>query len=175
MARGVKTDEKKIQEIIASYLLTKSYNATAKELGVSANTVKNVINKQKEENPEEYAKVCEQKKEEFSTQANKIINKALELLNRRYDKALKNEDELEELIDIVLSADEKEEDITYKEKLAIARKIGRIELNGLSEITTSMGTLYDKMRLANGESTSNTSVNVSYEDAIREVADDDDY
>lgn len=173
MARGVKTDEKKIQEIIASYLLTKSYNATAKELGVSANTVKNVINKQKEENPEEYAKVCEQKKEEFSTQANKIINKALELLDRRMDMALENEDVLDELIYEAMYADDKE--IKYQEKQAIAKRIGKLQLNSLSEITTSMGTLYDKMRLANGESTSNTTVNLTYEDAIKEVADDDEY
>ena len=175
MPKGKKMDNQMIANIITSYTLTSNYNATARELGISANTVKNIINKQKKENPEEYAKVCEEKKEEFSDKASVIIDKALELLNRRYDKALKNENELEELIDIVMNADEKEEDMTYKEKLAIAKKIGRIELNGLSEITTSMGTLYDKMRLAKGESTSNINANVSYEEAIKEVADDDEY
>ena len=43
MARGVKTDNKKIAEIITSYALTNSYNKTAKECKVSANTVKNII------------------------------------------------------------------------------------------------------------------------------------
>ena len=35
-----------------------------------------------------------------------------------------------------------------KEKLDIAKKISKLEINSLSEITTSLGTLYDKMRLA---------------------------
>ena len=59
MARGVKTDNKKVAEIITSYTLTNSYNKTAKEVGVSANTVKNIINKQKKENPEKFAQICQ--------------------------------------------------------------------------------------------------------------------
>lgn len=173
MPRGKKMDKQMIANIITSYTLTNNYNATAKELGISANTVKNIINKQKEENPEEYAKVCKEKKEEFSTKASKIIDKALELLERRYDKALNNEEELEELITEASLMDK--DDLSYQEKLAIIRKIGKIELNSLSEITTSMGTLYDKMRLAKGESTSNISASVSYEEALKEIVDDDDY
>ena len=157
MPRGKKTDSQMIANIMTSYALTNSYNATAKELGISDSTVKKII----EENKEEFGKVQEQKKEEFSKKASKIIDKALELLNRRYDKALNSEDKLEELIDIVMyDADER---LSYKQKLEIAKKLSRIELNSLSEITTSMGTLYDKMRLANGESTVNNDVNINIE------------
>ena len=166
MPRGKKTDAQMVANIMTSYALTNSYNATAKEFGISDTTVKTVI----ENNKEEFGKIKEQKKEEFAKRADKIIDKALELLDRRYNKALKNEDELEELIDIIMSADEKEEDITYKEKVAIAKKIGRIELNGLSEITTSMGTLYDKMRLAKGESTNNDSITIKMSDDIKELS-----
>lgn len=170
MPRGKKTDNKMIAKIIASYALTNSYNATSKKLGVSANTVKNVINKQKKDNPEKYAKVCEQKKEAFAEQANEIVNKGLELLKRRYDKALKYEEQLEELIVLLMNADEKENDIKYQEKISIAKKIGKIQLNSLSEITTSMGTLYDKMRLAKGESTNNNSLMIQMSDDIKELS-----
>lgn len=170
MARGVKTDNAKIAEIITSYTLTNSYNKTAKEVGVSANTVKNVINRQKTENAEEFAKICEEKKELFQDKANKIIDKALDLLDRRFDKALNNELELQELIDEVLAADEEKYDIRYQEKIAIAKKIGRIQLNSLSEITTSMGTLYDKMRLAKGEATENQSITIKMSDNIKELS-----
>lgn len=169
MARGKKTDSQMIANIMTSYALTNSYNATAKELGISDTTVKSVIVK----NKEEFGKVKEQKKELFQEKANKIIDKQLELLKRRIDMALDNEDILDELIDEAMTADDKE--IKYQEKIAIAKRIGKLQLNSLSEITTSMGTLYDKMRLANGESTSNTSVNLTYEEAIKEVADDDEY
>ncbi len=171
MPRGVKTDSQMIANIMASYALTNSYNATAKELGISDSTVKKIIM----ENQEEFGKVQEQKKEEFSSKASKIVDKALELLDRRFDKALNSEEKLEELIDIVMYEDDPdaEEKLTYKQKLDIAKKLSRIELNSLSEITTSMGTLYDKMRLANGQSTNN--VSVSYEEALKSVSDEDDY
>lgn len=130
MARGVKIDNQKIQEIIASYALTNSYNATAKETGVCANSVKNIINKQKAENSEEFAKVCEEKKEEFVEYADRLINKAMSKL----DKALDRDD---------------------------------IPVNNL---TTVIGTLYDKRALAKGEMTSNTSISIKMTDEIKELS-----
>ncbi|MDV3426945.1 MAG: hypothetical protein LIR50_07130 [Bacillota bacterium] len=153
MARGEKIDNKKIAEVITSYALTNNYNATARQCNVAANTVKNIINKQKKENPEEYAKVCEEKKELFQDKANKIIDKQLELLDRRVNTALDNEDTLDEIIAMVWEQDKKE--LNETQKKTIVNKIYKMQLNSLSEITTSMGTLYDKMRLANGESTNN--------------------
>ena len=130
MARGVKIDNQKVQEIIASYALTNSYNATAEECGVSANSVKNIINKQKAENSEEFAKVCEEKKEEFVEYADRLINKAMSKL----DKALDRDD---------------------------------IPVNNL---TTVIGTLYDKRALAKGEMTSNTSISIKMTDKIKELS-----
>lgn len=162
MARGVKIDNKKIAEIVTSYTLTNSYNATAKECGVSANSVKNVINKQKEENADEFAKVCEEKKEEFANSAKKIIDKAIILLDRKFDTALNNQDQIEEMIQMILKDEnpDNEEKLTHKEKMDIVKRLSRLELNSLSEITTSMGTLYDKMRLAKDEPTENNKVEV---------------
>lgn len=168
MARGVKTDNSKIAEVITSYSLTNSYNKTAKECGVSANTVKNIINRQKKENSTEFAKICEQKKEEFSTRANKIIDKQLELLNRRVDTALDNEDVLDEIISMVWEQDKKE--LNETQKKSIVNKISKMQLNSLSEITTSMGTLYDKMRLAKGESTNNDSITIKMSNEIKELS-----
>lgn len=159
MARGVKIDNQKIQEIIASYALTNSYNATAKETGVCANSVKNIISKQKSENADEYAKVCEEKKELFSDRANRIINKSLDLIEDRIDTARENQVELEEIIQMVWEQDKKE--LNETQKKTIVNKISKMQLNSLSELTTAMGTLYDKMRLANGESTENNKFEVN--------------
>lgn len=171
MARGVKTDNKTIAKIITSYALTNSYNATAKELKISESTVRYIIKKQKKENNKEFTKIYEEKKELFQDKANRIIDKALELLKKRYDKALENEAELDEMISIIMAADK--EDMDYQEKLAVVKKIGRLQLNSLSEITTSMGTLYDKVRLAEGKSTGN--INVSYEESLKAVSGEDEY
>lgn len=112
MARGVKKDSKKIAEVVASYALTNSYNATAKQCGISDKTVKKII----EENPKEY----ENKKELFSNYCDRLIYKALGKLDKELDKE-------------------------------------NIPINNL---TTVIGTLYDKMRLATGESTENNKFEV---------------
>lgn len=158
MARGAKIDNKKIQEVITSYALTNNYNKTARECGICANSVKNIINKQKTENAEEYAKVCEEKKELFSEKANRIINKSLNLIEDRIDTARENQDELEEIIQMVWNMDK--EELNETQKKAIVKKISKMQLNSLSELTTAMGTLYDKMRLATGESTENNKFEV---------------
>lgn len=126
MPRGVKIDNKKIQEVMASYALTNSYNATAKECGVSDKSVKKIIN----EHSEEFSKISEQKKEEFVEYADKLINKAMNKL----DKALERDD---------------------------------IPVNNL---TTVIGTLYDKRALAKGEMTSNTSISIKMTDEIKELS-----
>lgn len=81
MARGKKTDNAKIAEIMTSYALTNSYNATAKECDVSDSTVKKIIL----ENQEEFGKVREQKKEEFIDKASRIIDKAMNKLEVQID------------------------------------------------------------------------------------------
>ncbi len=154
MARGVKIDNQKIQEVMASYALTNSYNATAKECGVSDKSVKKIIN----EHSEEFAKVSEQKKELFSDRANRIINKSLDLIEDRIDIARGNQAELEEIIQMVWNMDKKE--LNETQKKIIVNKISKMQLNSLSELTTAMGTLYDKMRLATGESTENNKFEV---------------
>lgn len=126
MARGVKIDNQKIQEVMVSYALTNSYNATAKECGVSDKSVKKIIN----EHSEEFSKISEQKKEEFVEYADRLIDKAMSKL----DKALDRDD---------------------------------IPVNNL---TTVIGTLYDKRALAKGEMTSNTSISIKMTDEIKELS-----
>ena len=158
MAKGVKTNNEKIAEIISSYALTNSYNATAKEVGVSNNTVKRIIQSQKKNNPEELAKVVNEKKELFQDKANRIIDKSLELIEKRIDTASTNQEELEEIIQMVWEQDK--EELNETQKKSIVNKISKMQLNSLSELTTALGTLYDKMRLAKGESTDNTTFSV---------------
>lgn len=126
LPKGVKIDNKKIQMVMASYALTNSYNATAKECHVSDKTVKKII----EEHSEEYMKVSERKKLQFAEYADKLIDKAMNKL----DKALDRED---------------------------------IPINNL---TTAIGTLFDKRALAKGESTTNSSISIKMSDEIKELS-----
>lgn len=164
MARGVKIDNQKIMDIMTSYALTNNYSKTAKECGVSDKTVKKVI----AEHSEEFPKVSEQKKEEFYDKASQIIDKSLELIEARIDKARLNELELEEIIQMVWEQDKKE--LNETQKKTIVNKISKMQLNNLSELTTAMGTLFDKMRLAKGESTNNQTVIVTMSDEVKELS-----
>ena len=53
-----------------------------------------------------------------------------------------------------------DKDANYKRKKALANKIDALQLNRLSELTTAVGTLYDKRALAKGESTENSNITV---------------
>ena len=113
MPSGVKTPRSKKTEVIKSYVETESYNATGKATGVDHKTVKRII----EENPIEY----QQEKERFIETTTRLLNKALDKLDKGLDK----------------------EDIP------------------INNLTTAIGTLYDKRALAKGESTTNETLEVN--------------
>lgn len=159
MTKGKKRTPEEITEVLTAYAITNNMCETSRMTGIPARTIKDIVDKNKD--TEEFKKLQEEKKELFSKKANRVIGKAMELLERRFDLALDNEDIIEDLIDEIMCADEKEEGIKYPEKVAIAKKIGKLSINSLSEITTSMGTLYDKMRLAEDKSTENNKLDVN--------------
>lgn len=159
MAMGKDRTPEEVTQILTTYAITDNLRETSRQTGIPLSTVKVIVDRHRD--TPEFKQLCTQKREEFSQRASRIVFKGLTLLERRYDKALDNEDEIEELIYIIMNADEKEDNISYREKVELAKKLGRLELNTLSEITTSMGTLFDKMRLANGESTENSSQTIT--------------
>lgn len=150
MPRGVKTPKPKEYDIMVSYAITNSYNATAKQFNVSDTTVKDII----ERNYDDFKKIQEEKKEDFLSRSNRIIDKMTNLLDRRVTRALDKEDEIDKTIDFIWNVDEnaedKDEKMTYKEKVALVKQLGRISLNSMNEITTSMGTVFDKTRILQG-------------------------
>lgn len=157
MAKGQKTDNETIYKVMLSYAVTNNYSETARNLDMPTSTVKKIVNDNQDK--EEFVKLCNQKKNEFVESADEIIKKGTKLLNRRLDVALERQEELEMLLDSVY--DVPDDDMKPKEKLEIAKKLSRIQLNGLNEITTAIGTLYDKRALAKGESTENSSFDVN--------------
>ena len=113
--RGKKTSPEDIYKVMTSYVVTGNYSETARELGMPMTTVEKIV-KDNRDNPE-FVKLCDEKKEEFSDKASRIIDKAL----ARLEKAIEDEEEY-------------------------------IPVN---QLTTAIGTLYDKRALAKGEMTQN--------------------
>lgn len=159
MAQGKKTDNETIYKVMLSYITTRNYSETGRQLNMPESTVRKIVDDNKDK--EEFAKLCEEKRDEFIEKADKIIYKATELLERRLDTALESQDEIEDMIQDVWNAGEDE--IKGAAKKALVNKLSRLQLNALNEITTALGTMYDKRALAKGEPTSNERLTINIE------------
>lgn len=157
MAKGKKTDSETIYKVMLSYITTRNYSETGRQLNLPESTVRKIIDDNKDK--EDFAILCEQKRDEFVEKADKIIYKATELLERRLDTALESQDEIEEMIQEVYNAPDDE--IKGAKKKAMVNKLSRLQLNALNEITTALGTIYDKRALAKGDPTSNEKFEVN--------------
>lgn len=162
MAQGKKTDNETIYKIMLSYYITRNYSQTGRDLGIDESTIRHIV--KENINKEEFTKLYEQKKEEFIESANRIINKGTELLERRLNVALDNQEELDDLIFEVYNADK--EEVKEQQKKSLVNKIMKMQINSLSEITTAIGTMYDKKRIAEGgkEETDTPIVNINIVD-----------
>ena len=78
MPRGKKTSPEVVYQIMTSWAITNNVNETAKQLNIAESTVRKIVNDNKDMS--EFAKVCEEKREEFSAAASRIIGIALERL-----------------------------------------------------------------------------------------------
>lgn len=83
MPRGKKTSPEVVYDIMATYAVTNSYKETAKELGMAVTTVKSIVDKNKDK--AEFVKLCNEKRSKFSEKAGRIIDKALDRLERTID------------------------------------------------------------------------------------------
>lgn len=166
MSRGKKTDNETIYKIMISVFTTNNLNETSRKLNIPVTTVKDIYDRNKDK--EEFVKLQTEKRDEFVESATRIINKATELLDRRLQTALDNQDELDEIIEQVYDTDKKE--LNETQKKTIVNKIAKMQLNNLSEITTALGTLYDKKALSEGKNTVNTGINIIMDKKVEELS-----
>ena len=76
MARGKKTSPEVVYQVMTSYFCTRNLNQTAKDLNLAFSTVKNIVDSNKDK--PEFAKLGEQKRDEFADKASNIIDMLLE-------------------------------------------------------------------------------------------------
>lgn len=156
--QGKKYSDETKEQAYLLYATSGSFAQVARELGIARSTVKGWIDQKRAEEPDEFEQLRTEKKEEFIDKASQIINKGLKLLDRRINTALEHENELDLLIYEIFQSDKDE--LSQDEKLRLVNKIKSIQVQKLGEITTAIGTLYDKRALAKGDSTQNTKVSV---------------
>lgn len=139
---------------MTSWVITNNYKETARGLGVPFSTVKDIVEKYKDE--PEFVKLRREKAAEFSDRASEIIQKGLTLLNKRLDRAIASEEDLDLLIDEIFATDK--EELSQDEKIRLVNKIRSLQLQDIRAITTAIGTLYDKKALADGKPTDITEI-----------------
>ena len=73
---------------MVSYATTRNNMETSRQLGIPEATVRKIVEDNKDK--DEFKKLCEQKANEFSVKASRIINKALNRLERDIDDDCKS-------------------------------------------------------------------------------------
>lgn len=159
------TDEMK-EKAILLYATNGNITETARTLGIAKSTVHKWINAP--EMCEQVEQMRTEKRIEFADKASELIDKGLLLLERRLDTAIKREEELEILINEISLASNDE--MPQQTKTALISKIKSLELQKLGEITTAVGTLFDKRALARGESTTSTEIKITLGGELQEWA-----
>ena len=134
-----------------------STHKASKELGINHSTARNWTSDMSEEE-KQYVEDCKKEySEKFSEEADDIIRKGLSLIKRQFERAIEAEDELDNLMEAVYC----DTDMDYSEKKAIIAKISRLKCENFKDISTVIGTLYDKKALSEGKTTANMSFDVN--------------
>lgn len=137
------------EKAIQLYGVTGSVTRVAEELGIAKSTVHRWLHS--DECSHRVEQIRTENKVRFAEAAGEIIQKGLRLLDRRITTALEREEELETLLGEI----QEDKEISGEAKKALVRKIKALEVQKLGDITTAIGTLYDKRALAQGEATEN--------------------
>ena len=128
--RGQKTDNETIYKIMVSMFSTNNFSETSRQLNIPVKTVEETYKRNIEK--EEFAKLRKEKQDDFVEKATRIIDKAL----NRLEKSLDSENE-------------------------------KIQVNNLS---TVIGTLYDKRALAKGDPTTNAGITIKMDKKVEELS-----
>ena len=133
------------------YAATENLRETSRQLNIPLTTLKQWADIWKVERAEEIERIRAEKKQRFVEQANEIIESGMKLLQKRLSTALEKEDELTKIIN-QLAGDTQ---LTGKERQMLIAKLKDVQINKIVDLSTMLGTIYDKRALAAGEATEN--------------------
>lgn len=166
MPRGKKTPPEVVYQVMASWTVTNNFKETARLLSLPVTTVKSIVDNNKDK--PEFVKLRTEKMDEFSSRASEIIQKGLTLLNRRLDRAIASEEDLDLLIDEIFATDK--EELSQEEKNRLVNKIRALQLQDIKAVTTAIGTLFDKKALADGNATEKVAVEIKLPPGVDDYA-----
>lgn len=152
MARGQKVSDELKEKAIAMLATNNNVSAISRELDIPDSTLRTWqknIKEGKDGSCKEFAKLREEKKKEFIENAWSSIELATSLINKRLARACFKEDLLDAMLEEALK-----ETAGSDRRKQLVNNISNMKLDDITKISITLGTLYDKQALANGEATS---------------------
>ena len=161
------TDEQKEQAL--AMLVTMSFKEVSQKLNIPDTTLRDWKSNEEKINPE-FVKLRAEKKKAFVEKSWSIIEKANQLLERKLNRAINKEVELDmalEALDEDTDWGNKKEKETY---LRVARKVDSLKMENIGQLSTVIGTLYDKQALINKEATVNHGATDNLEGLLKKLS-----
>lgn len=160
MGAGVAIDDNTRESIKALLATGKAKNAIAKELGISWATVDKVSKEQ----PDDLESLRERKRTEFIDRLWNSMDKALGLADKRIELALEASEKLDAIYDKIGDSE-----LDFKQKQELQNAINNLSTVPLGQISTFIGTIYDKHALMTGKSTSNVGVSGGLNNTVQDI------
>lgn len=142
------------EQAYAMYALGMAVSEIGRKLKAPESSVRRWLEYMPQSASEECVVMRTAKKEQFIEEAWALISKSLRLADKRITRALTHEAELDELIYAINGDD----DMRQQVKGALISKVKTLEIQNVRELSTLIGTMYDKVALASGDSTINAKV-----------------
>lgn len=158
MATGNTTDDKKREKIKALLSTGIAKNQVAKQVGCSWATVDKIS----KEEPDEIESMREDKRIKFIDRLWNSMDEALKLADKRISLAIDANHKLDEISDMVGDSE-----LDEKKAYELQRAIDNITNVPLGQISTFIGTIYDKHALMTGGKTAD--VGLTYEDQLKKL------
>lgn len=166
--RGKKITEEQKEKVKAVIYLNPELNHSgiARQTGIPESTLHGLLKDETFLDKDKYEEARNIKKQEFINNAWEVVQKALLLTNKRFTKALDDEDAIEQLISVV-----QDHDLTVAEKKTLVTRLNGLQMNNIRDIAITLGTIYDKQALASGEPTTITQSSKSIPELVKDTED----
>lgn len=160
MARGKRTSDEDVYKVMSAWAAEHNYSEVSRRVGMPRATVRRIVERYASD--PQFRQLQENVSVDFAERATRLIDKGITLLERRFDRALDYENQIDMLIDMVGAV--KKEELNDAEKNKMINTLIGLKLQDIKAITTAIGTLYDKRALARGESSGSVDVQIKLPD-----------
>jgi hypothetical protein len=158
MGAGVALDDKAKETIKALLTTGMAKNAIAKQVKVSWATVDKIS----KEEPDKIESLREDKRTEFIGRLWASMDSALKLADKRITLAMDANNKIDEISDAIGDSD-----LDPKKAYELQKAIESITAVPLGQISTFIGTIYDKHALMTGGKTAD--IGLTYEDQLKKI------